>query len=226
MSTAPLIGVICGAQAEAAALGTLWRDTRLMVVFSGAQPGRAEAQARACLGAGCRALLSFGTAGGLAPGLVPGALLAPEAVLAGDGTRWVPVPWLVPQGVAGDLLGVDRLAADPAAKAVLRADTGAVAVDMESHRVALVAAEAGLTFGVLRAVLDPAERALPSAAAAALGEEGQTRPLRLALGLMRNPWQIGTMRSLGHDFRAARAALADAAAKVLPRAFDRLSAQG
>ncbi len=224
MSTAPLIGVICGAQAEAAALGALWRDTRLMVVFSGARPGRAEAQARACLAAGCRALLSFGTAGGLAPGLAPGALLAPAAVLAGDGTRWEPAPWLVPQGTAGDLLGADRLVADPAAKAALHAGTGAVAVDMESHRVARVAAEAGLPFGLLRAVLDPVERALPPAAAAALGPEGQTRPGALALALMRGPRQIGALLALGRDFRAARAALARAVTEVLPQALERLAA--
>ncbi len=224
MSATPLIGVICGARAEAAALGRLGRDPRLMVVFSGARPERAEAGARACLMAGCRALLSLGTAGGLQPGLAAGALLAPGAVLAENGARWVTVPWLVPEGAAGDLLGSERLAGTPAAKAVLHAATGALALDMESHRVARVAAEAGLPFGVLRAVLDPARRAVPPAATVALGPDGQSRAGALALALMRDPRQIGAMLRLGREFSAARAALSRAAAAVLPQALERLAA--
>jgi len=224
LSAGPLLGVVCGARAEAGALGPLARDPRLMIVFSGAQADRAEAGAHGCVAAGCRALVSFGTAGGLAPGLAPGTLLAPGAVLAEDGGRWWPACWLRPEGATGDLLGSDRLVATPAEKAVLRAATGAVALDMESHRVARVAAEAGsLPFGVLRAVLDPAERVLPPAAAAALGPGGQGRPAALALALLRDPRQFGALLTLGRDFPAARAALARAAAAVLPRALERLA---
>lgn len=223
MSAAPLIGVICGARAEAAALGRLGRDPRLMVVFSGARPERAETGARACVKAGCRALLSFGTAGGLVPGLAAGALLAPGAVLAENGARSATAPWLVPEGAAGDLWGSERLVADPAEKAALHAATGAVALDMESHRVAMVAAGAGVPFGVLRAVLDPAGRVLPPPAAAALGPDGESRPGALALALLRHPRQTGAILALGRDFRAARAALAGAAAAVLPQALERLA---
>lgn len=222
MSGGPLLGVICGARAEAVALGRLEGDPRLMVVFSGARPDRAEAGARSCIAAGCRALLSFGTAGGLAPGLAPGALLSPGAVLDGNGARWHPAPWLVSAGVAGALLGSERLVADPAEKAALHAATGALALDMESHCVARAATVAGLPFGVLRAVLDPAERALPSAAVRALGPDGQSRPGALARALLRHPRQIGAMPALGRDFRVARAALARAAAAILPQALARL----
>ena len=51
-------------------------------------------------------------------------------------------------------------------------ETGAVAVDMESHIAAAYAAEAGLPFAALRVVSDPAGRALPALAMAAIKPNG------------------------------------------------------
>lgn len=224
MSAAPLIGIICGARAEAAALGRLARDPRLMLVFSGARPDRAETGARGCVAAGCRALISFGTAAGLAPGLGAGVLLSPAAVLDTDGRRYPLDPALVPPtGTAGDLAGCDRAVSQPGAKAALHERTGAVAADMESHRLARVAAEAGVPAGAIRAVLDPAGRALPEATLAALGPDGRSRPGVLLRALLARPGDAGALIVLARDFRHARAALARAAVAVLVPALARFA---
>ena len=58
-------------------------------------------------------------------------------------------------------------------KAALHSETGASAVDMESHIAAAYAAEAGLPFAAVRVISDPAHRALPALARAAIKPNGQ-----------------------------------------------------
>ena len=67
--------------------------------------------------------------------------------------------------VRGGLAGVEQVVAARACKAALRSETGAAAVDMESHIAAAYAAEAGLPFAALRVISDPATRALAGAGA-------------------------------------------------------------
>ena len=59
--------------------------------------------------------------------------------------------------------GSREVVAAQACKAALRSETGAAAVDMESHIAAAYAAEAGLPFAALRVISDPATRALAGA---------------------------------------------------------------
>src|SRR5256885_9970689 len=60
--------------------------------------------------------------------------------------------------------GVEQVIAARACKAALRLETGAAAVDMESHIAAAYAAEFELPFAALRVISDPASRALPALA--------------------------------------------------------------
>ena len=76
-------GIVCGMVSEARALGRWADDPRIAIAVSGARPGRAEA--RRLVAEGCRALISWGVAGGLDPALVPG------EVVAEDGAR-LPLP--------------------------------------------------------------------------------------------------------------------------------------
>src|ERR1700731_2573430 len=118
-----------------------------------------------------RGVISFGVAGGLDPALKSGDVVVATEVLAGD-TRWL-AGLTLNEGmmprlglgrrrvVRGALAGVEQVVAARAVKAALRSETGAAAVDMESHIAAAYAAEAGLPFGALRVIADPATRALP-----------------------------------------------------------------
>ena len=73
--------IVVGLRAEA----LLARRLGVPVVIGGGTAAGAEAAARrAVVAAGATALVSFGLAGGLDPGLRPGALVVPTAVLCGD----------------------------------------------------------------------------------------------------------------------------------------------
>ena len=104
------------------------------------------------------------------------------------------------------MLGAEAVVASVAAKAALFAQTGAACVDLESGAVALVARRHRLPFGALRAICDPAGRALPAAAMDAL-DDGAIRFRRVFASLLRAPWQLPALITLAGDARRARAAL-------------------
>ncbi len=79
--------------------------------------------------------------------------------------------------------------AGPARKRRLGAD-GAIAVDMESHVVARVAAAHRLPFLIVRVISDRVDDALPPAARVAMGPRGKTDVGRLLASLARHPPQI------------------------------------
>ena len=155
------------------------------------------------------ALVSFGLAGGLDPGLQPGTLLVPPVVLADDG-RWQTDSALAARlggFTSGALFGDGMILETAMAKAALRARTGAVAVDLESAAVARAAARHGLPFAVLRAVCDPAGRGLPRAAVIALDSKGRIGTLRVAAAILARPGDIPALIALGRDAARARRAL-------------------
>ena len=146
---------------------------------------------------GAAALVSFGLAGGLAPELRPGDLLLPaERAQRRDGRRGRSTrsgangctTGLIAGGLeprAGALVGSERIVATTADKRTLFEATGAQAVDMESHEVAAVAAEAGLPFLVIRALADPYDQVVPQVAREALRPDGRVRLQGMLGGLFR-----------------------------------------
>ncbi len=176
-------------------------------------PGRAAQAARRLLSDGCSALLSFGMAGGLDPALAPGTLVLATAVQAPDGENYPSdEAWRAALGaripaLAAILLGCDAPVSDPAEKARLFAATGAAAVDMESHAIAAVAADAGIPFLALRAVADPAHRAVPPAALLGVGPDGGTRPGAVLAALVFAPREIPSVMALAGESRRALSAL-------------------
>ena len=105
--------------------------------------------------------------------------------------------------VRGGLAGVEQVVAGRSCKAALRSETGAAAVDMESHIAAAYAAEAGLPFAALRVISDPAHRALPALAQSAIKPNGDI-DLRMVLrGVARNPLTLRSLVSTGIDFNRA-----------------------
>ena len=103
----------------------------------------------------------------------------------------------------GAIIGVDAPAMHPAAKAALREGAQAVAVDMESHLAEDFARRRNVPFVALRAISDPAARALPPLVAKALTLDGDIHALGLARELIRGPHQLGGMIRAGLDSRAA-----------------------
>lgn len=218
-------GVVVGMAAEAACLTVLGASVR--VARSGARPRLARAGAQSLVEDGASALVSFGIAGALVPGLAPGTLVVPETVVVTGGgsslttdTGWrdrIAMRLGLPAG--GCLLGSDTAVTSAKAKADLAAATGACAVDMESHIVGAVARDLGVPFLVLRAVADPADRSIPPPALAGLDENGETRPLAVALHMMIQPWTLPALLRLASDSKAGLAALAAAVSRLGPSAF-------
>jgi adenosylhomocysteine nucleosidase len=212
LSGSERIGIVTGLAAEARIARCLgWR-----VAIGGGTALGACGAARGLIEQGATALVSFGLAGGLDPALTAGALLVPEAVLAG-GTRLRTDPslsaWL--GGPTGQcLLGTDRVATSVGDKSRLWAQTGCAALDLESGPVAEFAAASGLPFAVLRAVCDPAVISLPPAALAALSQDGRIGPIRVAASLARVPGQIPALLQLARAAARARRALSERATMV------------
>jgi hopanoid-associated phosphorylase len=184
----------------------------MQVICSGSGKDLAGSIARA-ITRECRGLISFGVAGGLAPELKPGACVIGSAVMSDAGRAPTDAEWsqrmlkAIPGSVHGMLLGVSAPVADPEQKRTLHLKTGAIAVDMESHVVADVAAEHGLPMAAIRVVTDPAVRAVPAAALTAMRPNGTIDLVAMARSLLRKPRELSALLRTALDAQAARAAL-------------------
>ena len=102
------------------------------------------------MAAGCGGLISFGVAGGLAPNLKPGDCVIGSAVIDKETTRATDTRWarrlsaVIPGSIQGTIVGVREPIAHADEKQALHEQTGAVAVDMESHVVARAAEQHGV----------------------------------------------------------------------------------
>ncbi len=186
----------------------------VVVVCGGNRCRFADELARA-IAAGCHGVVSFGIAGGLSSALRPGALVVASEVIS-DGERIATsVGWSQailrshPGAIHAPIAGSDTLITLPSAKSALGAGTDAVAVDMESHVAARMAAAHGLPFAAIRAVADPVHRALPEAALGAIASDGRTSVRAVMRSLAREPRQVIGLMRLGLDARRAQSALRD-----------------
>ncbi len=236
-----MVGIVCALDAEARHLRpravrgraqARLADGSLLAV-SGMGADAAAAGARALIAAGARALASFGLAGGLDPALGPGDLCLPRTVIGanvrGEARTAVSAsePWrldlarsLAAHGPIADgaLVSAPHVVCTIEEKSALRAATGAVAVDMESLAVALVAADHRLPFIAARVIVDGALDALPRTVAAAADPTGQVSLWKLLAGLARSPLEIAPLVRLGMRYRAASRSLSRlAAAGAWPR---------
>jgi adenosylhomocysteine nucleosidase len=169
----------------------------------------AEAATQRLIGRGVCALVSFGLAGGLDPDLRPGALIVPSQIVIDD-QRYSTDPnlsRLLGGETPHSLLGTTTIIATAAAKQALHRSTQAAAVDIESVAVARACAAHAVPFAVLRAICDPAERALPPAALAALDATGAIAIGRVLASIITYPSQVPALLALASDAAAARRAL-------------------
>ena len=185
----------------------------MMVICSSSDPRQLRALLATLDSSTFRGVISFGVAGGLDPSLKSGDVVVATEVLAGD-TRWLAALPLNEQVIAsvalgrrrvvrGGLAGVERVIAAKICKAALRSETGAAAVDMESHIAAAYATAAGLPFAALRVISDPASRALPALAMSAIKSNGDIDLRKVLRGVARNPMTLRALVSTGIDFNRA-----------------------
>jgi hopanoid-associated phosphorylase len=185
----------------------------MVVICSSSDPKQLRALLTVFDPSTIRGVISFGVAGGLDPSLKPGDIVLATEVVAGDG-RWLAGLSLNEEVVAsvalrrrriirGGLAGAEEVVAAQARKAALWLQTGAAAVDMESHIAAAYAAEAGLPFAALRVISDSAHRSLPTLAKSAIRPDGKIDLRKIFSGLVRNPRAVSALVSTGLDFNRA-----------------------
>jgi adenosylhomocysteine nucleosidase len=174
------------------------------------------------MAAGCKGLISFGVAGGLAPGLKPGTCIIASSILDEGEERLTDERWsqrlrrIIPDTAHGPLLGVHEPIALADQKSALHRKTGALAVDMESHVVARAAAQHGVPLAAIRVVVDPVERTIPRSALAGTRPDGTIDPLAVVRSLMRHPRDLMGLMRMSLDARAARATLVQGSALLGP----------
>jgi hopanoid-associated phosphorylase len=190
--------------------------------IGGGGTGLAERLDRAAASGGS-AILSIGIAGGVAPGLAPGTVIVASSVIASGRRFPTAEAWAdkltrtVPDARVGAVAGESRIVASVAEKAALYRRTGALAVDMESHVAAEVARARRVPFAVLRVIADPADRALPAAAQAALTPSGGVDVMRVLQALTANPAELGPLIQTARDAQSAFRALARCCRLAGPR---------
>jgi adenosylhomocysteine nucleosidase len=209
------LGIVTGLAAERSCLRALAADQGSVRCF-GTGPEAAAKAASDLLTEGCGALLSFGLAGGLDPGLRPGAVVLAEAIVTERGelfstdTAWRRRVIRRLTGTAvceGRLAGSDRPLLSVEEKRAAALASQVVVADMESHAVARAAQRSSVPFMAIRAVADPAERTIPAWLAATIGNNGRPRLRVVAKGVLAHLSDVPRLFRLARDRRAALAAL-------------------
>ncbi|MEJ0062138.1 MAG: phosphorylase [Alphaproteobacteria bacterium] len=209
-------GILTGLAAEARLLrgaGT--------VCCAAADGQVARRMMRDMIGSGITHAVSFGLCGGLEPGLPSGSIVIASHV-AGLGMALdcnnalvAEMAALLPGAQVGGIWGTDAAVAGVRDKAQLYRRSHCLAVDMESHIVAELAADARLPFIALRVVCDPAEFPLPPAALVPLKRGGVPDMGSILRSLLRRPGQIGGMLGLARHHHRAMRGLAEAASAII-----------
>jgi hopanoid-associated phosphorylase len=212
-----MLVVVTGMRREARIFG---RDTR--VIIAGSDNAVLAARLEEAIGHGGHAVISAGICGGLAPELEAGRAVIATEIVWRD-ARWpTDAAWRdamaagIPGAVSGMIAGSDAILTDAAGKIALRRETGADAVDMESHICAAVAATHGIPFAALRVVSDAAAHALPPAVSRALDTNGNVRIGAILRSVAARPQQVPELLQTARNTRRALAELS--------RCFDRLGA--
>lgn len=162
---------------------------------------------------GAVGVISFGVAGGLAPELNAGDWVVGRAIVTHQETFPTHGSWarrllaVLPGAVAGDILGADAPIAKASEKYRLHDLTGALAVDMESHIAAEIAAEHQLPFVACRVIIDACHRNLPPAALVGLRDDGTADLRAICRSVTRHPRQIPALIRTAQDACAAQTAL-------------------
>ncbi|WP_374148121.1 phosphorylase [Sphingomonas sp. 28-63-12] len=203
-----MILVACGLQREAKIIGC----KGVIAVAGGGDAGRLEAMLEA-QAAGAIMIVSSGIAGALDPMLVVGDVVIdfkPLPSPEGEGLSRT-----FPHAHFGAIIGQDHIAVSIAEKAALAA-SGALAVDMESHIAARVAARHGLPFLAIRTISDTAHETLPPAALVGMNPDGSMALGKVLASLARRPGQLPALIRTGRSAELAFKSLVEIHQKLAP----------
>src|SRR6516164_11705864 len=177
------------------------------------QASRLVASLEAAIERGALGIISFGIAGGLAPHLAAGDWVVASRVRTEQGDFPTDRGWArsllaaLPGAMHAEIIGADTPVAEPLEKRQLHLQTGAVAVDTESHVAARIAAAHRIPFAACRAVIDPAHSVLPPAAMYGLRHDGTADVFAVLRSVVRQPSQLPALTRTALDARVAAAAL-------------------
>lgn len=202
------IVAVCGLLREA----RIAAQGGVVAIASGGDAKRLAAElSRAASNA--RGIVSFGIAGGLAPGLKSGTcIIATEVIHGGERMATNPA-WggrmkeKLPDAFLAPIASASSIVSSPEAKAALSDHTSAAAVDMESHVAAIFARARNIPFAALRVIADPAEAGLPQAALVALSPDGSIRYAAVLRSILSNPAQIPALMATARQSKIAFAQL-------------------
>lgn len=200
---------------EAAIVRRGGRD--MVAVIGGGQSARLETELDAVAGMFPGIIVSAGIAGALDPALRPG-----DVVIGGDAALVERLSAILPGAHVGGVVGGDAPAASVEAKRALAVESGAIAVDMESHIAARVAQRRALPFVTIRAIADTAEETLPPAALVGMAPDGGMALGAVLWSLAKQPGQLPALIATGRHAEAGFRSLSAAFDALIAAEFDRL----
>jgi adenosylhomocysteine nucleosidase len=180
------------------------------VLVGGGQSARLSSDLGSAIAAGAVGLVSFGLCGALHPDLEAG-----DLILDSDNGEWLDrLRTAIPGAYQGRVLGGNAMVTSAREKTRLLHESGADAVDMESHILTSHANDAGLPYAIVRSVSDPADRALPTCVLAGMKADGRTNPLGVIGALARRPWELPALLRTAAEAQRAFQTLARAHVKL------------
>ena len=174
---------------------------------------RLAADLESAVARGASGIISFGIAGGLAPELRAGHWVVASAIRTGQQLFPTDRAWTrslldrLPGALHADIVGVDAPLAEPGEKRSLHVQTGAAAVDTESHIAARIAAAHQIPFAACRTIIDAVERPLPPAALVGLRPDGTPDVAAVFHSVLKQPRQLPALARIALDAWIARTAL-------------------
>jgi len=186
----------------------------IVLAYSGAGADNARKASELLLAQSAARLISWGCAAALSESLKPGDLTLADTLVHSDGAQiGIRNDWhdltknLLSTQLkvhTGSLAESKTLVATAKDKRHLHAQTGAIALDMESAAIAAVARQNNLPFLAIRTVADPVHMDLPKAINHSLNDQGDVDLAKLLGFIALNPTELPGLIKLGLHFNAAQ----------------------
>jgi uridine phosphorylase len=197
------------------------RQPGVVVVAGGGDPIGLRAKLEQAA-AGAAGIVSYGMTGALADGLAIGDWVVGDRLSGAIEVECDPA-WReallarLPGARLGGFFADGRMIDTVAEKLALGERHDALAVDMESHVAAAVAAERGLPFAIVRCVSDGARHLLPHAITVSMRPDGGVDTRAMFASLAARPAQIADVARTTAGFTKAMRELKKGAARIGPR---------
>lgn len=156
-----------------------------------------------------KGIISIGIAGALSPSLDAGNCIVASSISVDGKALNTDDAWsthlhqTLPDTISGTIAGAEKIAATAEEKSAIYRDTGADAVDMESHVAIRTAHDHGLPFVALRAISDRADHTLPHAARVAMKPSGGIALGRVLHSVVTRPHQVPALMRTNRETEKA-----------------------